>query len=47
MNNQLRKIEMLHNETTHNQTTQNKTLTQEQMVNLETIKRIMNRENTT
>ena len=39
MNRQLWKIETPHNQTTHNQT-----LTQEQKVNLENLKRIMNGE---
>ena len=50
MNRQLRKIETPHNKTAHNknynQTTQ-QTLTQEQKVNLENLKRIMNEKKTT
>ena len=40
-------METPHNQRTHNQTTQDKTLTQEQKVNLENLKRIMNSEKAT
>ena len=47
MNHQLRKMETPHNQTTHNHNNTEQTLTQEQKVNLENLKRIMNREKTT
>ena len=47
INGQLRKLETPHNQITHHQTTLSKTLTQEQKVNLESLKGIMNGEKTT